>query len=370
MRVLTLRPGYRALGYALFADHHSPSAVGGTIALPPARELEEGLDGALSQILQERAPSLSPPELTVIHCAHDGGAFTGPTLVTRESLAALRRAAGAAPLHVPPALRAAEAVSRALPTVPALFVFETSLFAALPARERLYALDRDTRSALRAVRSGYHGLYHAEAADTAARTRQSLGKRGPARVASVCLEPKPEVAALLGYRPMLVTSGATPLEGLPGEHVSGETDPGIVLALARSKALGPDELNELFTRSCGLSALLERDATLGEVLTSTDESTRLAREVFAHRLLLACGAAAAALGGLDTLVFSGRYARAGAAVQGPILQKLALALASEGHGIDVLTVEHSLDRILAQVGVDGWRRSARRGPERSLGVTL
>lgn len=353
MRILTLRPGYRALGFAAFPHDDAPATVQGTVRLATDEELPLALASALRQILEESLGDQPEPELVVLHGAHDGQLFTGPSLVTREAIDTLRRAMAAAPLHLPPTVYAAEALRQVLPTTGAVLVFETSFFATLPLRERLYALDQDTRSALRASRSGFQGLFHAEAAARVAHYRQALGRRSVARIASVCLEPKPELAAILGQRPMLVTSGATPLEGLPGEHTTGETDPGILLALARSRSLGPDELNELFTREGGLAALCGRAADLGEILSATDADTRLAREVFTHRLLIACGSAAAALGGLDALVFSGRYAAAGAALQGPLVSRLALALDGT---LDVLTVEASLERILARAGVDAWQR--------------
>ncbi len=357
MRVLTLRPGPRALGFAAFTSERGRPRVRGTLRLRTAADLGAALDEALAELLGEHLPERWQPELVVIRAAHDGHAFSGPTPVTEDGLAALRRAAAAAPLQLPPAIGAGEAVRRALSGVPALFVFESTFFLTLPARERTYALDRATRAALRAARSGFHGLFHAEAADAVARARDALGRGAPARVASVCLQGKPEIAGVLGHRPMVVTSGATPLEGLPGEHDSGEIDPGIVLALAQTQELGPDEINELLTHRSGLVALGADVGDLGAILTSVDPYTELARAVFAHRLLLACGAAAAALGGLDAVVFSGAHAAAGAALQGPLVRQLSLALAADAGAIDVFTLDLGLDQVLARAGVQAWREA-------------
>ncbi len=354
MKVLTLRPGSRALGFAAFTSEQSRPRTLGTLRLRPDAELRASLGEALREILAEHCPERWRPELVVIRGAHDGHAFAGPVAVTDSSLAALRRATGAAPLQLPPAIAAGEAVRRELPGVPALFVFESTFFATLPARERVYALDRETRTTLRAARTGFHGLLHAEAADAVAHYRGALRGGAPARVASVCLEAKPEVAGLFGRRPLLVTSGATPLEGLPGERDSGEMDPGIVLALAQTQQLGPDEINAILTQQSGLLALCEGAADLGAILTGTDPSTELARGVFAHHLLLACGSAAAAVGGLDAVVFSGTHAAAGAALQGPLVRQLSIALAADAHAIDVLTLDLGLDEALARAGVQAW----------------
>ncbi|MBN2192447.1 MAG: acetate/propionate family kinase [Polyangiaceae bacterium] len=355
MRTLTLRPGPRAIGFAAFATEESRPSVRGKVHLPPSEDLRAGIDEALAQILGEYLCELPRPDLVVIHGVHDGHTFAGPAMVTSDSISALRQAASAAPLHVPPTVQTAAAIQRHFPGVPAVFVFESTFFATLPVRERLYALDRGTRAELHAARSGFRGLFHAEAAEAVARYRAGLGGGAPARIASVCLESKPEVAGILGRRPMLVTSGTTPLEGLPGEHNSGEMDPGIVLALAQTQALGPDELNEVFTHHSGLSALSGRDMDLEEVLTCTEPSTQLARDVFAHRLLIACGAAAAAVGGLDALVFSGGHASAGAALQGRLVEKLSLALAGDPHSIDVVTIDLGIDEVLCRAGAQAWR---------------
>jgi len=365
MQILTLRPGPRALGFAAFAAARGRPRARGTLRLRPDPELGASIDEALTEILAEHRPDQWRPELVVIRGAHDGHAFTGPTPVTDSSLAALRRATAAAPLQLPPAVAAGEAARRQLPGVPALFVFESTFFLTLPARERIYALDRETRSTLRAARTGFHGLLHAEAADAVARYRGDRRGGAPARVASICLEAKPEVAGLLGRRPLLVTSGATPLEGLPGERDSGEMDPGIVLALAQTQGLGPDEINAILTQQSGLLALTEGTSDLGAILTGADSSTELARGVFAHHLLLACGSAAAAVGGLDAVVFSGSYAAAGAALQGPLVRQLSLALAADARAIDVLTLDLGLDEALARAGAQAWRAATAAKPATS-----
>jgi acetate kinase len=88
-------------------------------------------------------------------------------------------------------------------------------------------------------RWGYHGLFHEAASMEAGRAWRKRGFDQPARILSICLEAQPEIAAVLGRRPITVTSGATPLEGLPGETNSGEIDPAVALALAGEAGLGP-----------------------------------------------------------------------------------------------------------------------------------
>ena len=73
-----------------------------------------------------------------------------------------------------------------------------------------------------------------------------------ARIISICLEPQPEVAAVKGLRALMVTSGATPLEGIPGHTTCGQIDPSIVLTLSESAGWGPEKINTELTKQSGL----------------------------------------------------------------------------------------------------------------------
>jgi hypothetical protein len=145
---------------------------------------------------------------------------------------------------------------------------------------------------------------------------------GAARLLSLCLEPRPEVVAVNDGCPLMVTSGATPLEGLPGDCSAGEADPAIVFTLAQAGGLGPEAIHHMLTHGSGLTGLVGHATTLGEVAAAGGAASRHARGVFRHRLLLAVGAGVAALDGLDGIVFSGRYAHAGDHLGPFLLEKL------------------------------------------------
>jgi len=224
-----------------------------------------------------------------------------------------------------------------------VLVFETALFAALPAREYTFGLDADMARDLGLRRYGYHGIYHGAASVEAARRRETDAS---ARTISICLEPHPEVAAIIGRQPVMVTSGATPLEGLPGETSCGEIDPSIVLLLAEEMKWGPEQINMVLARESGLAGLAGEPATVGDVLSAARPNLRAAGRVLRYRILLACGAAVAAMGGVDAIVFSGRYAAAGAKILGPTL---ASRLTPRGRKTRVPwhIVSDPLDRLIA-----------------------
>jgi acetate kinase len=200
-------------------------------------------------------------------------------------------------------------------------------------------------------RFGYHGLYHEAACRHAARATRLDARTGAPCVASICLEARAEVACAVGGRALTVTGGATPLEGLPGETTCGEIDPGIVLQLSRQPGWGPDRIAEVLSRQSGLMGLAGRHVTLRDLFPARDEGCRLAREVFTYRLLQACGAGLAAMGRIDTIVFSGRHADLGRTI-GPWLQsRLTFRKALQPAAIGLEILPDPLERIAADLAV-------------------
>jgi acetate kinase len=264
------------------------------------------------------ATSAGDAEAVVIRVTFGGTEFLRPCRVDDDVLKRLEALIPDAPLHLPVQLRLIRACLEVFPVIPIVLVFETAFFASLLLRECLYGLDTETQSSMNPRRFGYHGILHEAAVnDTLRRMRESF-PRTPPRLLSIYLGRRPEVAAILGNHPRMVTSGVTPLEGLPGERTCGEIDPSIVLTLANLWKWGPEQVNHLLTQESGLFGMVGRLVDLKEALTSQAEDCKLAGELMRYRLLLACGAGIAALGGLDGIVFSGRYAALGE-VLGPWL---------------------------------------------------
>jgi acetate kinase len=248
-----------------------------------------------------------------------GQTFRGPTFVDEGVLARLEKMIPSSPLHLPHVMDLLVECRSAFGPVPQLLFFETAFFTHLPRREYVYGVDRDLARALHLRRFGFHGLYHEAACEDVVRLRLLHGIQGPARILSICLEPHPEVAAVMGGRPVYCTSGATPLEGIPGHTSCGELDPSIVLTLAHKLHWGPEQVNALLTRESGLLGLTGKRISIEDLFLSFDPALEAARAILQHRLLQACGAAIAAMGGIDSIVFSGRFVTAGESL-GPWLE--------------------------------------------------
>jgi acetate kinase len=352
MNILVLMPRMRRLDYAFFGQCERKALLESHISgiSPNEDALVDTLGKIKADCMMFNAGS---PGLVVIRAAYGGTAFTRPARVDAEMLSRFAALALEAPMHVPPAHALAEASLQAFKDAIVVMAFETSFFVDLPDRERRYGIsDGSVR------RFGYHGLYH----QAASMQRDGLSDNGPTRTLSICLEPQPELAAIIGRRPIVVTSGATPLEGLPGETTCGELDPTIVLTMARNLNWGPEQINNVLTRHSGLRGLLGRPAHLGTILDSptwaaeagllppeSDGTPGAARNMLAYRILLAAGAAAAAMGGLDRIVLTGRYAQQGHGIGHWLSERLGLA-GGDGTCPPVVRCEMSLPRILADQG--------------------
>lgn len=322
MNTLVLRPGPQVLEYAFFRGGAAQAAFEG-------RETdcrgEDGSRRALARIARE----LPEPDAVAVRAIYGGERFRNPVVVTEDVFADLEALVPQAPLPLAGLIPLLRGCGEAFPSAPTVLVFETAFFSALPPREYLYAVDAELPTFHEIRRYGYHGILHEAACRETLRRHRTEGLTAAPRILSICLEPRPEVAAACGLTPVMVTSGATPLEGLPGQTSSGELDPSIVLTLASEHGWGAEQINTALTQESGLKGLAGRAVTFEEVFRDTSRETRLARDVFQYRLLLSCGAAIAAMGGLDAIVFSGRYVALGEPISQwlqsqPLMRSLAL----------------------------------------------
>ncbi len=347
MNTLVLIPGRRSLRYAGFRSCEA-SCMGSIRGWH-----WQGPDAALEEVAAiARATGLADDDLRIaIRGVYGGPDFPGPVWLDQENEKRLLELARHSPVHLATLVDVAQAARRVLPRAPVVVAFETSFFVDLPARERTYAVSPELAQRLALRRWGYHGLFHAAAVAEANRAWRRAGRNVPARILSICLDPQPEIVAVLGQRPITVTSGATPLEGLPGETNSGEIDPSLALALAGEAGLGPEGANALLTSESGLTGLAGRRVRLDEVLAAPAGDLERVREFLLYRLLTAAGAGAAALGGVDLLIFSGRYTAVAPVVArelSPRLQACGALLCPATHW-EMLTTP--LEQILADLAM-------------------
>jgi acetate kinase len=235
---------------------------------------------------------------------HGGGEFTRAVRVDDEVRRALEGLSDLAPLHQPVSLAVLAAVSDALPDVPAVACFDTAFHADLPAAAATYALPAEWRRRWGLRRYGFHGLSHAYAA----RRAVALAGGSPGlRVVSAHLGAGASLSAVIDGRSLDTTMGFTPLEGLVMATRCGSVDPGLILWLEQHAGVTGEALADALEHRSGLVGLAGT-ADMRELEASSAAGTAeatLALEVYLHRLRAGIAAMAAAMGGLDVLVFTG-----------------------------------------------------------------
>jgi acetate kinase len=296
VRILVVNSGSSSLKLRVLDDGDE---VAGSADLPaPGGET----DAAAVRVAVD---SLGPVDAVGHRIVHGGSEFSGPVRLDEDVEARLEALTDLAPLHQPKALAALAAVSAALPGVPAVACFDTAFHATMPAAASTYALPWEWRQRWDLRRFGFHGLSHAYASRRAA---EILGRAVDGfRVVTCHLGAGASLAAVRDGRSIDTTMGFTPLEGLVMATRSGSVDPGLVLWLAQHAGTPPAELAATLEHRSGLLGLAGTP-DMREVLAREGEGrpeAALALGVYLHRLRGEIAAMAAAMDGLDALVFTG-----------------------------------------------------------------
>ena len=237
---------------------------------------------------------------------HGGDRFTSAVRIDDEVLSGIAGLTSLAPLHQPRALAATEAVRAVLPAVPAVACFDTAFHAGMPASASTYALPAAWRTRWPLRRYGFHGLSHAWASRRAA---ELVGQPlNDLRIVSCHLGAGGSLCAVLGGRSVDTTMGFTPLEGLVMATRAGSVDPGLVLWLLQHGHLSLDEVAHGLEHDAGLAGLAGGSGDMRDIVAGAergDPDSCLAFSVHSHRLRREIAAMAAALNGLDVVVFTG-----------------------------------------------------------------
>jgi acetate kinase len=262
----------------------------------------DGFDEGAARSIVERLDGIGAVGHRFVH---GGPRLAGPARLDAELEDYLRSLVDLAPLHQPKALAGVDLVRRLLPSVPAVACVDTAFHATLPAAASTYAVPREWRERHGVRRYGFHGLSHAYAARRAA---ELLGRPAEGlRVVTCHLGAGASLAAVRSGVSVDTTMGFTPMEGVVMATRSGSVDPGMLLWLQDHAGLTASAMTDALDRRSGVLALAGT-ADMREVLRAAaagDADARLALDVYAHRLRAAVAAMAAAMDGLDALVFTG-----------------------------------------------------------------
>ena len=275
------------------------------------------LDALMSRL---RDRGLDRDDLAAVghRIVHGGDRHREPQRVTPEVVADLRALVPIDPNHLPHAIAAIEAVGRAYPAVPQVVCFDTAFHCRMPRVTRLYALPRQLAQE-GIVRYGFHGLSYEYVMEE---LRRLEPEAFDARVVVAHLGNGASMAAVRGGVGVDTTMGFTPTGGLVMGTRSGDLDPSVPLFLLKERSL--TEVSDLLNKQAGLLGVSGTSADMRDLLDRETDDGRAADAValFCYQAKKFLGALAAALGGLDALVFTGGIGEHSATVRERICEGL------------------------------------------------
>ncbi|MBV9053926.1 MAG: acetate/propionate family kinase [Hyphomicrobiales bacterium] len=232
---------------------------------------------------------------------HGGARFTAPVRIDADVVAELRRLIPLAPLHQPHHVAAIEALSRLHPRMAQIACFDTAFHHTQPREAAHFALPRRmTEEGVR--RYGFHGLSYEYIAGI---LPESVGPQlADGKVVVAHLGNGASMCAMHARKSVATTMGMTPLDGLAMGERCGSLDPGVVLYLMQEKGLAASAISDLLYRASGLLGVSGVSGDMRELLASKSPDAAEAVDLFVYRICRELGSLAAALGGVDLLVFT------------------------------------------------------------------
>src|SRR5215203_5797312 len=260
------------------------------------------LDALMSRL---RDRGLERDDLAAVghRIVHGGNRHREPQWVTPGMVADLRALVPIDPNHLSQAIAAIEAVGRAYPAVPQVACFDTAFHGRMPRVARLYALPSQLAEE-GVISYGFHGLSYEYVMEE---LRRLDPKAAAGRVIVAHLGNGASMAAVLGGVGVDTTMGFTPTGGLVMGTRRGDLDPSVPLFLLMERGMSPTEVSDLLNKRAGLLGISGTSADMRDLLDREPTDGRAAEAIalFCYQAKKFLGALAAALGGLDTLVFTG-----------------------------------------------------------------
>ncbi len=263
---------------------------------------EIGHDGALDFLLGWLRQHGTDWTLVAVghRVVHGGAEFTAPVRITPEVVEKLEALVPLAPLHQPANLLPVKALAAQRPAVAQVACFDTAFHRGQPARAQTFAIPRQlTDAGVR--RYGFHGLSYEYVASV---LPQHDARAAAGRTVVMHLGNGASMCALAAGRSVATTMGFTALDGLPMGTRCGAIDPGVLLYLMDERGMDARALETLLYQESGLLGVSGVSSDMRELLASADPHAREAVDLFCYRIGRELGSLAAALGGLDAVVFT------------------------------------------------------------------
>ncbi len=370
--ILTINGGSSSIKVALFepSDLLQRILAGGIerIGLPKTTFVVKGLNKAdnfnrsvtaanhtvaveiLMDWIEQRIPR---GELIAVghRVVHGGPKYSEPQRITKEMIEELHQLQPFDPEHLPEEILLTEAFHRRFPDLVQIACFDTAFHHDLPRVAQLLPIPR--RYEAKGVRRyGFHGLSYAFLIEELARLAGPQAARG--RVILAHLGNGASLAAVQDGKSVDTSMGLTPTAGVPMSTRSGDLDPGLVWYLSRTEKMTAKKFNEMVNFESGLLGVSETSSDMHDLLVHETTDVRAAEAValFCYQVKKWIGAFAAALGGLDTLVFAGGIGENAPAVRAGIcdgLGFLGIELDEKQNGAGAAVISTQASRVAVRV---------------------
>lgn len=237
---------------------------------------------------------------------HGGEKFTNSAIINHEVLSAIEECSELAPLHNPPNITGIQACQQLMPNTPEIAVFDTSFHQTMPPYAYLYPIPYELYTKYKLRKYGFHGTSHKFVSERAAHV---LGKPlNTLKIVTCHLGNGSSICAIKNGKSVDTSMGFTPLEGLPMGTRSGSIDPAVIQFIMEKEGLSIKEVTDMLNKKSGvlgLSHLSSDFRDLEEASETGNHQAELALDVFNYRVKKLIGEYAAAMGGIDAIVFTG-----------------------------------------------------------------
>lgn len=254
---------------------------------------------------------------------HGGESFSGSVLMTDEVMKVLQENIELAPLHNPPNIKGIQAVTRIMPETKQCAIFDTAFHIKMPPRAYLYGIPYELYKRHKIRRYGFHGTSHRYVSEIAA---SMLGKPiTELKIVTAHLGNGCSMAAVDKGTSVDTSMGFTPLEGLLMGTRAGDIDPSVILYIMGKEGLSLSEAGVLLNKHSGLIGISGESSDMREIESAVAEGNKRAKfafDVFTYRIKKYVGAYAAAMGGIDALVFTGGIGENSALVRNAVCNGL------------------------------------------------
>lgn len=288
---------------------HKPAGKDKYYVKQPIPDHKAGIKMVLEALVDEKIGVIK--SLTEINAcghrvAHGGEIFKQSVLVDETVKAEIKKLIALAPLHIPANLQGIEAMESILPGTPQVAVFDTSFHQTMPEYAYLYAIPYEYYESDKIRRYGFHGTSHRFVAPKAA---QMAGLDiANSKIISCHLGSGASICAVKNGKSVDTSMGFTPVEGLIMGSRCGDLDLGVLLYIAEKENMDCKEMNNFINKKCGLNGITGGVVDMRDIIARKKEGKKretFAFDMFAYRVKKYIGAYAAAMGGVDAILFTG-----------------------------------------------------------------